>query len=102
MFLNPRHSCQGGHPKNHLNSILTRTTDSPIYHRLAVATSWPKTFTLQEADKLARGEFHEELEDSKPGGDPTIDPDAVNKTIFVGNREQLYEEQQFEDAIRDV
>ena len=42
------------------------------------------------------------MEDSKPGGDPTIDPDAVNKTIFVGNREQLYEEQQFEEVIKDV
>jgi hypothetical protein len=42
------------------------------------------------------------LEENKQAGDPTLDPDAVNKTIFVGNREQLYEEQQFEEVIKDV
>ena len=48
-----------------------------------------KKFTLQEANLLLKGEFHEEVEENKGEG---VLNDKANRSVFVGNRESIQNE----------
>ena len=65
-----------------------------------------KVFTIAEAVKLLKGEYHEEVEAADQNdGDITGKPTKANKAVFIGHRDNLNDElnvQQYEEAIKDV
>ena len=52
-----------------------------------------KVFTIAEAVKLLKGEYHEEVEAADQNdGDITGKPTKANKAVFIGHRDNLNDE----------
>ena len=54
---------------------------------------------------LMNGKYHEEVEEREKEAEGPGPVDKVNKTVFVGNRDNLHDElniAQYEEAIKDV
>ena len=64
-----------------------------------------KIFNMKEAQMLQEGNYHEEIEEMEKDEKGPGPVDKVNKTVFVGERDNLHDElniMQYEDAIKDV